>query len=37
MNDNQRLAALKKEGIVFGRTYMVTTAPQEARQRGITI
>lgn len=36
-NDNQRLTALKKEGIIIGRTYMVTTAPQEARQRGITI
>ena len=35
VNDNQRLAALKKEGIVFGRTFMVTTLPQIARDRGL--
>ena len=34
-NDNQRLAALKKEGIVIGRTFMVTTLPQIARDRGL--
>ena len=36
-NDLQRLAVLKKEGIIIGRTYMVTTAPQEARERGIAL
>ncbi len=36
-NDPQRLAALAKEGIIIGRTTMVTTVPQEARDRGITI
>ena len=36
-NDNQRLAALKKEGIEIGRTFMVTTVPIIARERGITI
>ena len=36
-NDNQRLAALKKEGIVIGRTYMVTMFPIIARERGITL
>ena len=36
-NDNQRLTALKKEGIEIGRTYMVTTVPVIARERGITI
>ena len=35
VNDNQRLAALKKEGIVFGRTFMLTTLPQIARDRGL--
>ena len=35
VNDNQRLTALKKEGIVFGRTFMVTTLPQIARDRGL--
>jgi len=34
-NDVQRLARLKKDGIECGRTYMVTTAPQEARNRGL--
>ncbi len=34
-NDVQRLARLKKDGIVCGRTYMVTTALQEARNRGL--
>ena len=34
-NDTQRLARLKKDGIVCGRTYMVTTAPQIARDRGL--
>ena len=36
-NDNQRLAALKKEGIVIGRTYMVTMVPIIARERGIAL
>ena len=36
-NDNQRLTALKKEGIDIGRTYMVTTVPVLARERGITL
>ena len=36
-NDAQRLAALKKEGIELGRTYMVTDVPRIARERGITI
>jgi hypothetical protein len=36
-NDRQRLTALKKEGIDIGRTFMVTTVPQIARERGITI
>lgn len=36
-NDPQRLTALKKEGIDIGRTYMVTTVPVIARERGITI
>ena len=35
VNDNQRLAALKKEGIVIGRTFMVTTLPQIARDCGL--
>ena len=34
-NDAQRLARLKKDGIDCGRTYMVTTAPQIARDRGL--
>ena len=34
-NDPDRLAFLEKEGIVCGRTYMVTTAPQIARDRGL--
>ena len=34
-NDVQRLARLKKDGIVCGRTFMVTTAPQIARDRGL--
>lgn len=34
-NDTQRLARLKKDGIDCGRTYMVTTAPQIARERGL--
>ena len=36
-NDNQRLTALKKEGITIGRTFMVTMVPVIARERGITI
>ena len=36
-NDNQRLAALKKEGIEIGRTFMVTMVPIMARDRGITL
>ena len=36
-NDNQRLTALKKEGIEIGRTFMVTKVPVIARERGITI
>ena len=36
-NDAQRLAALKKEGIEIGRTYMVQMVPVIARERGITI
>ncbi len=36
-NDAQRLTALKKEGIIIGRTTMVQTVPQIARDRGITI
>ena len=34
-NDVQRLARLKKDWIVCGRTFMVTTAPQIARDRGL--
>ena len=36
-NDRQRLTALKKEGIDIGRTFMVTTVPQMARDRGIVL
>ncbi len=34
-NDAQRLAALKKEGIEIGRTYMVMDVPRIARERGL--
>ena len=36
-NDRTRLAALKKEGIEIGRTFMLTKVPIIARERGITI
>ena len=36
-NAAQRLAALKKEGIELGRTYMVTDVPRIARERGIAL
>ena len=36
-NDKQRLTALKKEGIEIGRTFMVTTIPIIARERGIAL